>query len=157
MTTSPWQSISTARLELGEGLRMIDGMRHWVDLLRGELYAWTPGAEDKGTLQRTFDAALGFVEQAPDGRLIAAVGTGLSWLKEDGTVVELATTGLDGGRNRVNDGSFAPDGSCWFGTMVFDGSEAEGHVWRWDPVSGDVTNIMSGLDIPNGRHLLSRD
>lgn len=129
---------------------MIDGVVHWVDLLRGELYAWTPGSGRQATLQRTFDAALGFVEQAPDGRMIAALGTGLSELKDDGTVVELATTGLDAGRHRVNDGSFAPDGSCWFGTMVFDGSEAQGHVWRWDPTSGEVTNVVSGLEIPNG-------
>lgn len=129
---------------------MIDGVVHWVDLLRGELYAWTPGTEQKATLQRTVNAALGFIEKAPDGRLIGAVGTGLSWLREDGTAVELATTGLDGGRHRVNDGSFAPDGSCWFGTMVHDDSEAEGHVWRWDPASGEVTNVMSGLEIPNG-------
>ena len=34
--------------------------------------------------------------------------------------------------------------------MVHDDSEAQGHVWRWDPTSGEVTNVMSGLEIPNG-------
>ncbi len=150
MTPSPWQPISPSRLELGEGLRVIDGIVHWVDLLRGELYAWEPGTTDKSTLIRTFAAPLGFVEKAPDGRLIAAVGTGLLWLRDDGTAIEIATTGLDGSRHRVNDGGFAPDGSCWFGTMVHDGSTPEGHLWRWDPKTGGVTSILSGLEIPNG-------
>lgn len=150
MTSSPWQPISASRLELGEGLRIIDGVVHWVDLLRGELHAWEPGSTGKSTLIRTFPAPVGFVEKAPDGRLIAAVGTGLLWLRDDGTATEIATTGLDGSRHRVNDGGFAPDGSCWFGTMVHDGSTPEGHVWRWDPTTGAVTAIMSGLEIPNG-------
>lgn len=150
MIHSPWQPISASRLELGEGLRMLDGVVHWVDLLRGELYSWTPGSGRKGALLRTCDAPLGFVEKAPDGRLIGAVGTGLSWLRDDGPAVEIAATGLDSTRHRVNDGCFAPDGSCWFGTMVHDGSTPEGHVWRWDPETGDVTSILSGLDIPNG-------
>ncbi|WP_104111415.1 SMP-30/gluconolactonase/LRE family protein [Arthrobacter sp. N199823] len=150
MTHSPWQPISPSRLELGEGLRIIDGTVHWVDLLRGELYAWTPGSADRATLVRTFDAPLGFVEKASDGRLIAALGTGLSWLREDGSVAEIASTGLNPSRHRVNDGSFAPDGSCWFGTMVHDGSPADGHLWRWDPETGETSCMMSGIEIPNG-------
>lgn len=150
MTHSPWQPISASRLELGEGLRLIDGVVHWVDLLRGELYSWTPGSGQSAALLRTLGAPLGFVEKAPDGRLIGALGTGLSWLRDDGTAVPIAATGLDGARHRVNDGSFAPDGSCWFGTMVHDGSTPEGHLWRWDPGTGEVSAVMSGLDIPNG-------
>lgn len=150
MTHSPWQPISGSRLELGEGLRIIDGTIRWVDLLRGQLYAWTPGSADRATLVHTFDAPLGFVEKAPDGRLIAALGTGLSWLREDGSITEIASTGLNPSRHRVNDGSFAPDGSCWFGTMVHDGSPPDGHLWRWDPETGEVSALMSGIEIPNG-------
>ena len=150
MPYSPWHPISASRLELGEGLRIIDGDVHWVDLLRGELYSWSPGSAERATLLRHFDAPLGFVEKAPDGRLIGALGTGLSWLRADGTVTEIATTSLDPSRHRVNDGTFAPDGSCWFGTMVHDGSAPDGHLWRWDPETGEVSCLMSGIEIPNG-------
>lgn len=150
MPHSPWQPISAARLELGEGLRIIDGDVHWVDLLRGELYSWTPGSAEPATPLRTFDAPLGFLEKAPDGRMIAALGTGLSWIREDGTVTEIATTSLDPSRHRVNDGTFASDGSCWFGTMVHDGSAPNGHLWRWDAKTGVVRCLMSGIEIPNG-------
>ncbi|MER2136289.1 MAG: SMP-30/gluconolactonase/LRE family protein, partial [Arthrobacter sp.] len=77
-------------------------------------------------------------------------GTGVVELLPDGTALPLADTGLDPARYRVNDGAFAPDGSLWFGTMVHDGSEPDGAVWRWDPAGSAVVQLRSGIPIPNG-------
>lgn len=145
MTTEPWQSLSNAPHELGEGLRVLDGVPHWVDLLVGVLHASTPGG---GATERLrLDRPLGAVEQHADGRWIAAAGTGVSRI-DDGRADPLADTGLDPARYRVNDAALAPDGSLWFGTMVHDGSAPDGGLWRW---SGDsLRRLRDGIDIPNG-------
>lgn len=148
MDYAPWTPVSTHALRLGEGLRPTpDGVR-WVDLLNGELYAWTPGSGEP-SLTHKLAMPLGFAENDASGRLIAAAGTGVVELLCDGTAVPLAGTALDPGRYRVNDGAFAPDGSLWFGTMVHNGSDPDGALWRWDPAGG-VERLRGGIPIPNG-------
>lgn len=149
MYLNSWTPLSTHALDLGEGLRhTADGVR-WVDLLRGELYAWTPGS-GAPTLTHRIGVPLGFAEDDPSGRLIGAAGTGVVELLADGTALLLADTGLDPARYRVNDGAFAPDGSLWFGTMVQNGSEPDGALWRWDPAGSGVAQLRGGIPIPNG-------
>jgi len=147
-TTAGWTPVSREAHELGEGLRLVDGAVRWVDLLRGHGYLWQPGLE-KPELALQAGRPLGAVEQGPDGLLYALCGTGLSRLDHTG-LTPLADTALDPVRNRVNDGAFAPDGSFWFGTMVQDGSDPEGALWRWEPGSASPVPILTGIDIPNG-------
>ncbi|MBF4994484.1 SMP-30/gluconolactonase/LRE family protein [Arthrobacter gandavensis] len=150
MDQTMWTPVSTHALELGEGLRRTPGGARWVDLVNGELYAWEPGSGTPVLTHRLADP-LGFAEEDSAGRLIGAAGTGVVELLPDGTAVPLAGTGLDPARYRVNDGAFAPDGSLWFGTMVHDGSEPDGALWRWDPEGGGgVVQLRSGIPIPNG-------
>ncbi|GLJ62714.1 calcium-binding protein [Microbacterium barkeri] len=144
----PWTRLSAAAHPLGEGSRLIDGVVHWVDLEGGVLHAWTPEGGDAAT--HRLDRPVGFAEKAPDGRLLAAAGTGVVELDIFGRHTALGDTGLDPARHRVNDGTIAPDGSLWFGTMVRDGSDPEGSVWRWDAGTGEVTRLATGIDIPNG-------
>jgi sugar lactone lactonase len=150
LNTTDWRAVSSHPHELGEGLRVFNGIVHWVDLLRGELYAWNPETDRVAALTHRLDRPLGVVESDAAGRLISAAGVGIAELSEDGTARVLADTPLNSARHRVNDGGFAPDGSFWFGTMVHDGSTPEGCVWRWDPESGDITRLLAGIDIPNG-------
>lgn len=149
MDQTQWTPVSTHALELGEGLRHTPGGARWVDLVNGELYAWAPG-DSAPVLTHRLAEPLGFAEEDPTGRLIGAAGTGVVELLADGRSVPLAGTGLDPARYRVNDGSFAPDGSLWFGTMVHDGSDPDGAVWRWDPAGSAVEQLRSGIPIPNG-------
>ncbi|MDF2498144.1 MAG: gluconolaconase [Arthrobacter koreensis] len=137
MDQTMWTPVSTHALQLGEGLRRTAGGARWVDLVNGELYAWEPGS-DVPVLTHSLPQPLGFAEEDAAGRLIGAAGTGIVELLPDGTAVPLADTDLDPARYRVNDGAFAPDGSLWFGTMVHDGSEPDGALWRWDPAGGGV-------------------
>ncbi|MFZ3415370.1 SMP-30/gluconolactonase/LRE family protein [Arthrobacter sp. 3Tela_A] len=149
MDQTEWTAVSTHALELGEGLRpTADGAR-WVDLVNGELYAWTQGG-GAPVLTHRLPEPLGFAEEDSAGRLIGAAGTGVVELLRDGTAVPLAGTGLDPARYRVNDGALAPDGSLWFGTMVHDGSDPDGAVWRWDPADNAVVQLRGGIPIPNG-------
>ena len=145
-STTGWSTISREPYELGEGLRLVDGEVRWVDLLKGHGYRRLPG-HPFPELVLEAGRPLGVVERGPGGALFALCGTGLSRL-EGGTLVPVAETGLDPARFRINDGTFAPDGSFWFGTMVHDGSTPEGALWRWD--SGDPEPILTGIDIPNG-------
>lgn len=150
MSTEAWTRISAHRHELGEGLRRTpDGIR-WVDLMKGEMYAWTPGSPAFPRRTHKLGTPLGLAEEDGTGRLIAAAGTGVVVLLNDGTDVPLADTGLDPARYRVNDGALAPDGSFWFGTMVHNGSEPDGALWRWDPAGGGAVKMLGGIDIPNG-------
>jgi sugar lactone lactonase YvrE len=144
LTNTHWTKVSESPHELGEGLRLIDGVPHWVDILRGELRC----APD-GRLLHAFDRPLGFVDRLPDGRLIAALGTGISEITADGAL-SVGDTGLEDARYRVNDGGVAPDGSVWFGTMAHNAAEGEGCLWRWDAETHEVTPLRRDMWIPNG-------
>ncbi|MBD7994738.1 SMP-30/gluconolactonase/LRE family protein [Arthrobacter sp. Sa2CUA1] len=150
MSTEPWTRVSTHPHELGEGLRRSPGGVRWVDLLKGEMYAWTPGAQDSPACTHKLGKPLGMAEEDGTGRLLAIAGTGVVQLLDDGSDVPLADTGLDPARYRVNDGALAPDGSFWFGTMVHNGSEPDGALWRWDPADCGIAKVLAGIDIPNG-------
>ncbi|WP_456286427.1 SMP-30/gluconolactonase/LRE family protein [Microbacterium sp. JZ70] len=145
--TGLWTSASGTALELGEGARVAgDGIR-WVDLLQGTLFQWSPHRPSAARVL-SVPQPLGFVEPWAGGG-IAAAGTGLA--RVDGTVLTpLTDTGLDAARYRVNDGTVAPDGSVWFGTMVHDGSSPDGALWRWNPGQERPALVLAGIDIPNG-------
>ncbi|MBD8042521.1 SMP-30/gluconolactonase/LRE family protein [Arthrobacter sp. Sa2BUA2] len=150
MSTELWTPISSHAHELGEGLRRTpDGVR-WVDLLKGEMYVWTPGTQASPLCTHKLGKPLGMAQEDAAGRLLAIAGTGVVQLLDDGTDVPLADTGLDPARYRVNDGALAPDGSFWFGTMVHNGSEPDGAVWRWDATGTGLDKMLGGIDIPNG-------
>jgi len=140
-----WKTISLTPHELGEGLRLVDGAPHWVNLLAGELYAHREGST---ALVRKEAAPLGFADRAPDGTLIGILGTSLVSLAGDARAI--GDTGLDLASNRVNDGDIAADGSVWFGTMPWQGAAGEGFVWRYSPATGETTREIDGLAIPNG-------
>lgn len=146
----PWQRLSTHPHELGEGIRLDGDTVRWVDLQRGEIFAWSLQDDAPAVLTHRLDAPIGMVERSGSDTLLGIVDTGVAEIREDGTYELLATTGLDSARHRINDGTVGPDGSLWFGTMVQDDSTPEGAVWRWDPHTGETALVMADIDIPNG-------
>lgn len=145
---SPWAD----RLELGEGPRWVGGRLVLVDILSGRLLA--DGWGTVGALETLveLDVPLGAVAPV-HGRArtwIAAAGTGVCLLTEDGDVTpighvaESSSNGL-----RVNDASADAAGRFWFGTMAYDGTEDAGALYRVER-DGRITRVLEGITIPNG-------
>lgn len=59
--------------------------------------------------------------------------------------------GLPGGRDgqRCNDAKIAPDGSLFVGVMDYEATKGAGSLWRVER-SGQATQLLDGLTIPNG-------
>jgi sugar lactone lactonase YvrE len=145
----------TDRLELGEGARWVDGRVVLVDILTGRLLA--DGGDGPGPLKVLAGlpvplGAVAPVEGAP-GVWIAAAGTGVCVLTNDGAVTWLAQ--VEHGAStatpamRVNDAVADAHGRLWFGTMADDATESAGSLYRMDR-DGSVTRVLEGITIPNG-------
>ncbi|MET9356994.1 SMP-30/gluconolactonase/LRE family protein [Streptomyces sp. NPDC006617] len=140
------------RLELGEGVRWVDGRLVCVDILTGRLL--TPdgdGAAPLRTLAR-LDVPLGAVAPVAGrpGVWIAAAGTGIclltpgtdpEWLADPERAAPTAM--------RMNDGCADPHGRFWAGSMAYDGTPDAGSLYRTGP-DGTVTRVLDGITVPNG-------
>ncbi|MCQ4084835.1 PfkB family carbohydrate kinase [Streptomyces sp. RB6PN25] len=96
-------------------------------------------------------AALGVrPPRAEDPGWVAACGTGIALLDEDGHLDWLARP-EDGARTRMrmNDGCADPRGRFLAGSMAYDGTPGAGALYRVD-IDGSVERILDGLTIPNG-------
>ncbi|MGW0788095.1 SMP-30/gluconolactonase/LRE family protein [Streptomyces sp. NPDC002911] len=142
------------RLELGEGIRWVDGRLVFVDILTGRLL--TPHGEGDAAVLRTLarleDLPLGAVAPVAErpGVWIAAAGTGICLLGP-GTEPEWLATPEDGAATamRMNDGSADPHGRFWAGSMAYDGTPDAGSLHRVRP-DGSVTRVLDGITTPNG-------
>ncbi|MEV0035964.1 SMP-30/gluconolactonase/LRE family protein [Streptomyces sp. NPDC050804] len=166
------------RLELGEGIRWVDGRIVLVDILSGRLLAAPPGDRaGQGLAELTrLPVALGAVApvEGRPGSWIAAAGPGICLLDtaggpgpgaDDGTGAgadDGAGTGADAGirwlarpedgapvRMRMNDATADPHGRFWAGSMAYDDIEGAGSLYRVDR-DGTVTRVLSGITVPNG-------
>ncbi|QXE33278.1 SMP-30/gluconolactonase/LRE family protein [Streptomyces sp. GMY02] len=142
----------TDRLELGEGIRSVDGGVVLVDILSGRLLA---GPDDRTGPLRTLArlpvplGAVAPVEGRP-GEWIAAAGTGICLIGPDGRTDWLARPEDGAGRaTRMNDASADPQGRFWAGSMAYDASEGAGSLYRVDR-DGTVVRALDGLTVPNG-------
>ncbi|MFJ6567844.1 SMP-30/gluconolactonase/LRE family protein [Streptomyces sp. NPDC091292] len=143
------------RLELGEGIRSVDGRVVLVDILTGRLLAAPadPAAPLRPLLQ--LDVPLGAVAPVAGraGGWIAAAGTGICLLgpaARDGRPTWLARP-EDGApvRMRMNDATADPYGRFWAGSMAYDAVAGAGSLYRVDP-DGTVHTALTGLTVPNG-------
>ncbi|UGQ09242.1 SMP-30/gluconolactonase/LRE family protein [Yinghuangia sp. ASG 101] len=143
---------TSARRELGEGLRWVGDRLVTVDILAGTLTALDTRTPGDGRELARLDVPLGAVAPVAGrpGTWLAAAGTGVALLGPDGTVAWIDRP-EDGNpvAMRVNDGVCDPAGRFWFGTMPYDGTAGAGSLYRVD-ADGGVTRVLDGLTVPNG-------
>jgi sugar lactone lactonase YvrE len=161
------------RLELGEGIRWVDGRIVLTDILSGRLLAAPPGDLGRtGPLDvlAQLPVPLGAVApvQGRPGDWIAAAGTGICLLGADGTTRWQARP-EDGASPpaRMNDGTADAHGRFWAGSMAYDAAEGAGSLYRLDRdgsltrVLGPVRSVvaaprpstgqdLAGITVPNG-------
>jgi sugar lactone lactonase YvrE len=143
------------RLELGEGIRWVDGSIVLVDILTGRLLSAPEGDDRTGPLEVLAElpvplGAVAPVEGRP-GSWIAAAGTGFWVIGADGTTEQLARPeeGCTKVSIRMNDAAADPFGRFWAGSMSYDEVEGAGALYRMDR-DGTVTKVLEGITVPNG-------
>jgi sugar lactone lactonase YvrE len=148
------------RLELGEGIRWVDGRIVLVDILKGRLLAGATGqdpfaegaGEDALAVIAELDVALGAVAPVAGrhGSWIAAAGTGICVLGPDGDVRWIARPeDANPVPMRMNDGTADPLGRFWAGSLAYGSDEGAGSLYRTDR-DGTVTRVLDGITVPNG-------
>ncbi|WP_410810086.1 SMP-30/gluconolactonase/LRE family protein [Micromonospora sp. 067-2] len=143
---------SMDRLELGEGLRWVDGRLILVDLLAGRLLE-TDG-DRPGPLRelRRLTVPLGAVAPVAGspGDWLAAAGTGVALLPAAGELRPVADLlAADPEPARMNDAVADPHGRFWAGSMTYAGVPGGGSLYRLTPGAAPV-RAVTGLTVPNG-------
>lgn len=144
------EPVVAASAELGEGpvWDADTGTLVWLDLLDRRLHR--SSLSDGVTTTVALDRTVGAVALRPRGRLVAAVPEGFADLDDDGALTVIAPIDEPPG-NRMNDGTCAPDGSFWAGTMAVDSRAGAGTLYRLatdhavEVVLREVT-VSNGLD-----------
>ncbi|AVH60630.1 MULTISPECIES: SMP-30/gluconolactonase/LRE family protein [Streptomyces] len=144
--------IGTDRLELGEGIRWMDGQAVLTDILTGRLLSAPGDPAAPHALITQLPCPLGAVApvEGRPGHWIAAAGTGICRIDDAGGVDWIARP-EDGARTpmRMNDGVADPHGRFWAGSMAYDATEDAGSLYRVDR-DGRVTRVLRGITVPNG-------
>jgi D-xylono/L-arabinono-1,4-lactonase len=115
---------------------------YFIDIFGGTVHAYIPATESYQQVCKTHVTG-GFTIQE-DGSLLLFQDGRLSLMSLNGSVREVAS-GLCPHNQRFNDVIADPEGRVYAGAM--DGGP--GHLYRFD-LDGSVTEILSGLGIPNG-------
>jgi len=123
---------------------------YWVDINRGVIYAWRPGAgEAPETL--TLDEKVGCIALCEEG-LLAAAASGIVRLRLpfDGRIEPLATNPewREGTGNRFNDGRSDAAGRLWVGTIAGDEQSPSAALYCLE--KGELVRRRAGLGISNG-------
>ncbi|WP_433552505.1 SMP-30/gluconolactonase/LRE family protein [Micromonospora zamorensis] len=143
---------STDRLELGEGLRWVDGRLVLVDLLAGRLLETDGDAPAPLRELRRLDVPLGAVAPVAGrpGDWLAAAGTGISLLTAAADPRPVADLVGDAPEpTRMNDAVADPHGRFWAGSMTYAAVPGGGTLYRLNPGAEPVPAV-TGLTIPNG-------
>jgi sugar lactone lactonase YvrE len=144
------QPLTDVALELGEGVRSVDGRLVLVDILAGRLLEHSGEAGAPLTTVAELDVPLGAVAPVAGqpGHWIAAAGGGVALLDPAGQVTWLDQP-EQRGATRMNDGVADPTGRFWAGSMAYDASSPLGSLYRVDS-DGAVHQVWDGLTIANG-------
>jgi sugar lactone lactonase YvrE len=150
MTVPAVELVLDARADLGEGPRWDAREQRllWVDIMRGRVHAFRPGA---GAC-RSVDVGrpVGALASAADGGVVLAVAGGFARLDwASGRVDMLAAVEADRPGNRMNDGACDAAGRFWAGTMALDERADQGALYRLDR-DGTVHTMLTGVSISNG-------
>ncbi len=148
-----FEPAATDRLELGEGLRLLDdGRIVLVDILTGRLLALPTHRDAPLTSLARLEVPLGAVAPARrGGGFLAAAGTGLVRLTSEGSLIRARSLpGLDGPPpRRMNDAVCDRQGRMWAGSMAYDATPGAGALHRVDP-DGTMVTVLENLTVPNG-------
>ncbi|MFC9331751.1 SMP-30/gluconolactonase/LRE family protein [Kitasatospora sp. NPDC057015] len=153
MDAAHWQPCSPERHQLGEGARWYEGRLYFVDLLRGVLHSWAPGAGPGGPrCEAEPGVPLGAVAPVAGrpGEWIAAAGPGVALLRPGGEPRWLARPEEGAPRPmRMNDAACDPRGRFWATSMAADATPGAGSLHRVDR-DGSPHRVLTGLTVPNG-------
>ncbi len=117
----------------------------FVDIKGQFILSWAPGCAVQ--MIATADTC-GFAIPTIDGAFVAGVGRTLCRIAADGAS-EVLDRVEDRGPIRINDGTIAPDGAIWFGTMDDEEREPLGHLWSWRADRG-LSRFEAGFVVVNG-------
>lgn len=134
-------------LALGEGALWdaAGGRFVCVDIKGGRILSWRPGSE---VAEIRTPGTCGFALPAAGGGFLAGIGRALCYVGDDGAVNEIARV-EDAGPIRINDGTLAPDGTVWFGTMDDEERAPLGHFFSWRAGRG-LLRHAAGFVVTNG-------
>lgn len=134
-----------AGAQLGEGPSWDarDQRLWWTDIPAATVHRFDPdeGRDEALRLDREVAA---IVPHADGGHLVAA-REGFAHLTPDGALTTVAAVAPEG--TRMNDGTCAPDGAFWAGTIASD--DHPGTLYRLAP-DGTVTPRLTGVALSNG-------
>jgi sugar lactone lactonase YvrE len=142
-----------ARNSIGEGPAW-DAVQErllWTDIPAGVIYSSSSTQGKRWPITRTwkFDRQVSVVVPSVGGGLVAAVGTDVLAIQEDGTITVLAHLACDPAVVRFNDGKCDPQGRLWLGTLSLDGRAGAAALYRLDP-DGTLSTMLEEVSLSNG-------
>ncbi|QJU56323.1 SMP-30/gluconolactonase/LRE family protein (plasmid) [Herbiconiux sp. KACC 21604] len=117
-----------------------------VDMLAGDVLTIRDGQVTDRTHVDSIAAA---IRPRAIGGLIVAGEHDVFLLDPDTTQHRIKDAGIAAGA-RFNEGTCAPDGSFWCGSMAYDAASDAGIVVRLDPETLEFTRVASDVTISNG-------
>ncbi len=139
------ETVSAPTSVLGEGPRWFRGQLTWVDIMAGRIHRLSA---DGAAWSESLAQPVSLVLPRANGAEVRTQAATIVTVDPDGTAATLAVLD-DSGELRCNDGTCAPDGALFVGTMRYDGTGRDGKLFRVD-ADGAAEVILSGLGISNG-------
>ncbi len=124
----------------------------WTDIPAGVIYSSSSTNRKLWPVTQTweFDRPVSVVVPSASGGLVAAVGTNVLAIQEDGTTTVLARLAFDPAVIRINDGKCDPQGRLWLGTLSLNGQSGAGAaLYRLD-ADGTVNTMIEDVALSNG-------
>lgn len=152
MSPTPGATVAVAvhdRDQLGEGPTwdVASGELLRVDITRGRVLAWRPGA--RASRARSFGAPLGAVAPRVDGGLLLAIGHDLVAVDGHDRRSVLASVEVDDPDTRFNDCRCDPQGRLWAGTMSTSHLPRRAALYRF--VAGEpIATVVPDVTLSNG-------
>ncbi|MFC7340580.1 SMP-30/gluconolactonase/LRE family protein [Saccharopolyspora griseoalba] len=133
----------------GEGPVWFDGWPglRWVDMLAGDVLTLDAGS---GEVRRDHVGAVAaVVRPRSSGGAVLALERGFAFADDALGEIELLPELFADSGLRLNEGSVAPDGSFYCGSMAYDESPGAGSLYRMD-ATGRVERVLGEITISNG-------
>lgn len=133
----------------GEGPVWFDGWPglRWVDMIAGDVLTLDAAG---GEVRRDHVGAVAaVVRPRVSGGAVLALERGFAFADDSLSELEVLPEVFADARLRFNEGSVAPDGSFYCGSMSYDETPGAGSLYRFAP-TGRVERVLDGVTISNG-------